>query len=199
MSGLVYTCSIYSVTFSSQKILFHCFSETKLSFGVLLWSGWGGLSNVFSKSLPNKLNKCFFLFLISHCVVLKVHLKDSEVLFKFLSILWTYSYNLSNQLNYEVSAMLQTQALYIGYALLESQTNQKKKKLVSPSSPGKVKHSIYLSVYLCLSVSHLRTQSQYYLILCSFTIFYTMKDISSYLHLAALSWDSSLPDWLVQL
>ncbi|KFV12874.1 HEAT repeat-containing protein 1, partial [Tauraco erythrolophus] len=68
-------------------------------------------------------------------LLLKVHLKDSEVLFKFLSILWTYSYNLSNHLNYEVSAMLQTQALYIGYALLESQTYQKKKQLVSPSSP----------------------------------------------------------------
>ncbi|NXV10325.1 HEAT1 protein, partial [Cettia cetti] len=69
-------------------------------------------------------------------LLFKVHLKDSEVLFKFLSILWTYSYNLSNQLNYEVSAMLQTQALYIGYALLESQTNQKKKQLLSPSSPA---------------------------------------------------------------
>ncbi|NXC32312.1 HEAT1 protein, partial [Campylorhamphus procurvoides] len=66
---------------------------------------------------------------------LKVHLKDSEVLFKFLSILWTYSYNLSNHLNYEVSAMLQTQALYIGYALFESQTNPKKKQLLLPSSP----------------------------------------------------------------
>ncbi|NWX47327.1 HEAT1 protein, partial [Steatornis caripensis] len=68
-------------------------------------------------------------------LLLKVHLKDSEVLFKFLSILWTYSYNLSNHLNYEVSAMLQTQALYIGYALLESQTYQKKKQLLLPSSP----------------------------------------------------------------
>ncbi|XP_068041112.1 HEAT repeat-containing protein 1 isoform X2 [Anomalospiza imberbis] len=68
-------------------------------------------------------------------LLFKVHLKDSEVLFKFLAILWTYSYNLSNQLNYEVSAMLQTQALYIGYALLESQTSQKKKQLLSPSSP----------------------------------------------------------------
>ncbi|XP_054251162.1 HEAT repeat-containing protein 1 [Indicator indicator] len=67
-------------------------------------------------------------------LLLKVHLKDSEVLFKFLSILWTYSYNLSNHLNYEVSAMLQTQALYIGYALLESQTYQKKKQLLSSSS-----------------------------------------------------------------
>ncbi|XP_010150075.1 PREDICTED: HEAT repeat-containing protein 1 [Eurypyga helias] len=68
-------------------------------------------------------------------LLLKVHLKDTEVLFKFLSILWTYSYNLSNHLNYEVSAMLQTQALYIGYALLESQTYQQKKQLLSPSSP----------------------------------------------------------------
>ncbi|KAM6086348.1 LOW QUALITY PROTEIN: HEAT repeat-containing protein 1 [Theristicus caerulescens] len=68
-------------------------------------------------------------------LLLKVHLKDSEVLFEFLSILWTYSYNLSNHLNYEVNAMLQTQALYIGYALLESQTYQKKKQLLSPSSP----------------------------------------------------------------
>ncbi|XP_064913879.1 HEAT repeat-containing protein 1 isoform X1 [Columba livia] len=68
-------------------------------------------------------------------LLLKVHLKDSEILFKFLSILWTYSYNLSNHLNCEVNAMLQTQALYIGCALLESQTYQKKKELLSPSSP----------------------------------------------------------------
>ncbi|NXI45348.1 HEAT1 protein, partial [Galbula dea] len=68
-------------------------------------------------------------------LLLKVHLKDSEVLFKFLSILWTYNYNLSNHLNCEVNAMLQTQALYIGYALLESQTYQKKKQLLLPSSP----------------------------------------------------------------
>nr|XP_009688320.1 PREDICTED: HEAT repeat-containing protein 1 [Struthio camelus australis] len=68
-------------------------------------------------------------------LLLKVHLEDSEVLFKFLSILWTYSYNLSNQLNYEVNAMLQTRALYIGSALLVLQTYQKKKQLLSLSSP----------------------------------------------------------------
>ncbi|NXY67516.1 HEAT1 protein, partial [Glareola pratincola] len=68
-------------------------------------------------------------------LLLKVHLKDSEILFKFLSILWTHSYNLSNHLNYEVNAMLQTQSLYIGYALLESLTYQKKKQLLSPVSP----------------------------------------------------------------
>ncbi|XP_057876987.1 HEAT repeat-containing protein 1 [Melospiza georgiana] len=68
-------------------------------------------------------------------LLFKGHLENSDLLFKFLSILWTYNYNLSNQLNYEVSAMLQTQALYIGYALLESLADQNKKQLLSPSSP----------------------------------------------------------------
>uniref|UniRef100_A0A8C0H3C4 HEAT repeat-containing protein 1 n=1 Tax=Chelonoidis abingdonii TaxID=106734 RepID=A0A8C0H3C4_CHEAB len=67
--------------------------------------------------------------------ILKVHLEDSEDLFKFLSVLWTYNYNLSNQLNYTVNAMLQTQALYIGCAILTSQAAQKMKQLVSASSP----------------------------------------------------------------
>lgn len=150
----MYTCSVYSITFSSQKTLFLCFSETKFSFSVLFWSGWGGLSNIFRSNLPNKLNKYFFsFFFLLHCVKCKVHLEDSEILFKFLSILWTYSYNLSNQLNYEVSAMLQTQALYIGYALLESQANQKK-KLLSPSSPGKVKQYLSVCLSLILELDH---------------------------------------------
>uniref|UniRef100_A0A803YD91 HEAT repeat-containing protein 1 n=1 Tax=Meleagris gallopavo TaxID=9103 RepID=A0A803YD91_MELGA len=68
-------------------------------------------------------------------LLFKVHLNDSEVLFKFLSVLWTYSFSLSNHLNYEVNAMLQTRALYIGYAMLVSQTYQKKKQLLSLSSP----------------------------------------------------------------
>uniref|UniRef100_A0A8C3FEI2 HEAT repeat-containing protein 1 n=1 Tax=Chrysemys picta bellii TaxID=8478 RepID=A0A8C3FEI2_CHRPI len=68
-------------------------------------------------------------------LLFKVHLEDSEDLFKFLSVLWTYNYNLSNQLNYTVNAMLQTQALYIGCAMLTSQAAQKKKQLVSASSP----------------------------------------------------------------
>ncbi|XP_009462141.1 PREDICTED: HEAT repeat-containing protein 1 [Nipponia nippon] len=85
-------------------------------------------------------------------LLLKVHLKDSEVLFQFLSILWTYNYNLSNHLNYEVNAMLQTQALYIGYALLESQTYQIKKQLLLPSSPV----VISLLINLCSPVSEVR-------------------------------------------
>nr|XP_032630936.1 HEAT repeat-containing protein 1 [Chelonoidis abingdonii] len=68
-------------------------------------------------------------------LLFKVHLEDSEDLFKFLSVLWTYNYNLSNQLNYTVNAMLQTQALYIGCAILTSQAAQKMKQLVSASSP----------------------------------------------------------------
>ncbi|XP_051470250.1 HEAT repeat-containing protein 1 isoform X2 [Apus apus] len=85
-------------------------------------------------------------------LLLKVHLEDSETLFKFLSVLWTYSYNLSNHLNYEINAMLQTQALYIGYALLESLTHQKKKQLLLPSSPV----VISLLVNLCSPVSEVR-------------------------------------------
>ncbi|XP_075780923.1 HEAT repeat-containing protein 1 [Pelodiscus sinensis] len=68
-------------------------------------------------------------------LLFKVHLEDSEDLFKFFSVLWTYNYNLSNQLNYTVNAMLQTRALYIGCAMLMSQAAQKKKQLVSTSSP----------------------------------------------------------------
>uniref|UniRef100_A0A8B9EGV4 HEAT repeat-containing protein 1 n=1 Tax=Anser cygnoides TaxID=8845 RepID=A0A8B9EGV4_ANSCY len=86
--------------------------------------------NLPNQGCPDQL--FFFFSLLFTC---KVHVKDSEVLFKFLSILWTYSFNLSNHLNYEVNAMLQTRALYIGYAVLVSQTYQKKKQLLSPSSP----------------------------------------------------------------
>ncbi|NXA38189.1 HEAT1 protein, partial [Eudromia elegans] len=85
-------------------------------------------------------------------LLLKVHLEDSEALFKFLSILWTYKYNLSNQLNYEVTAMLQTRALYIGSALLVRQTYQKKKQLLSLSSPV----MISLLINLASPVSEVR-------------------------------------------
>ncbi|NWX89570.1 HEAT1 protein, partial [Nothoprocta pentlandii] len=85
-------------------------------------------------------------------LLLKVHLEDSEVLFKFLSILWTYNYNLSNQLNFEVNAVLQTRALYIGCALLVVQTYQKKKQLLSLSSPV----MISLLINLASPVSEVR-------------------------------------------
>ncbi|XP_053156079.1 HEAT repeat-containing protein 1 [Hemicordylus capensis] len=68
-------------------------------------------------------------------ILFEVHLKEPENQFKFLSVLWTYNCNLSNQLNIVVDAILQTQALYIGCAMLASQTLQKKKQLVSAASP----------------------------------------------------------------
>ncbi|XP_051849505.1 HEAT repeat-containing protein 1 [Antechinus flavipes] len=66
---------------------------------------------------------------------LKVHLEDVFELFKFFSLLWTYNYSLSNPLNYNVKTILQTQALYIGRAMLAGQAAQKKKYLASTSSP----------------------------------------------------------------
>uniref|UniRef100_A0A8C5R581 HEAT repeat-containing protein 1 n=1 Tax=Leptobrachium leishanense TaxID=445787 RepID=A0A8C5R581_9ANUR len=63
------------------------------------------------------------------------HLRDHVDLFSFLSVLWTYSCNLSKPLDCTIDAMLQTRALYIGQSLLESQTAHKKRLLASISSP----------------------------------------------------------------
>ncbi|MBZ3881669.1 HEAT repeat-containing protein 1 [Sciurus carolinensis] len=68
-------------------------------------------------------------------LLMKVHLEDIFQLFKFLSVLWTYGSNLSNPLNYRVKSVLQTQALYVGCALLSSQKIQCKQQLASMSSP----------------------------------------------------------------
>uniref|UniRef100_A0A4W2BZ59 HEAT repeat-containing protein 1 n=1 Tax=Bos indicus x Bos taurus TaxID=30522 RepID=A0A4W2BZ59_BOBOX len=66
---------------------------------------------------------------------IKVHLEDVFQLFKFLSVLWTYGSSLSNPLNCRVTAALQTQALYVGCALLSSQKAQCEHQLASASSP----------------------------------------------------------------
>ncbi|XP_008057279.1 HEAT repeat-containing protein 1 [Carlito syrichta] len=66
---------------------------------------------------------------------IKVHLEDIFQLFKFFSVLWTYGSSLSNPLSYSVKAVLQTQALYVGYAMLSSQKTQCKHQLASMSSP----------------------------------------------------------------
>ncbi|KAI5937419.1 HEAT repeat-containing protein 1 [Manis javanica] len=65
----------------------------------------------------------------------KVHLEDVFQLFKFFSVLWTYSSSLSNPLNCNVKTVLQTQALYIGCAVLSAQKAQYKHQLASLSSP----------------------------------------------------------------
>uniref|UniRef100_A0A6J0T712 HEAT repeat-containing protein 1 n=1 Tax=Pogona vitticeps TaxID=103695 RepID=A0A6J0T712_9SAUR len=68
-------------------------------------------------------------------LLFEVHLKEPESQFKFLSVLWTYSFSISNQMDFVVDAVLQTRSLYIGCAMLASQTVQTKKKLAAPTSP----------------------------------------------------------------
>ncbi|XP_058525366.1 HEAT repeat-containing protein 1 isoform X2 [Ochotona princeps] len=65
----------------------------------------------------------------------KVHLDDISQLFKFFSVLWTYSSSLSNPLNCSVKAVLHTQTLYIACAVLSSQKIECKHQLASMSSP----------------------------------------------------------------
>uniref|UniRef100_A0A8C0LR43 HEAT repeat-containing protein 1 n=1 Tax=Canis lupus dingo TaxID=286419 RepID=A0A8C0LR43_CANLU len=62
-------------------------------------------------------------------------LEDVFQLFKFFSVLWTYGSSLSNPLNCSVKTALQTQALYIGCAMLSAQKVQNKHQLASLSSP----------------------------------------------------------------
>uniref|UniRef100_A0A8C5VQD2 HEAT repeat-containing protein 1 n=1 Tax=Microcebus murinus TaxID=30608 RepID=A0A8C5VQD2_MICMU len=66
---------------------------------------------------------------------IKVHLEDVFQLFKFFSVLWTCGSSLSNPLNCSVKTALQTQALYVGCAMLSSQKTQCKHQLASISSP----------------------------------------------------------------
>ncbi|XP_070257448.1 HEAT repeat-containing protein 1 isoform X1 [Myotis yumanensis] len=66
---------------------------------------------------------------------MKVHLEDVSQLFKFLSVVWTYESSLSNPLSCRVKTALQTQALYMGCAVLASQKPQSKAQLASMSSP----------------------------------------------------------------
>ncbi|KAJ7342282.1 hypothetical protein JRQ81_010011 [Phrynocephalus forsythii] len=68
-------------------------------------------------------------------LLFEVHLKEPDNQFKFLSVLWTYNFNISNQINFVVDAVLQTRALYIGCAMLAAQTVQTKKKLTAATSP----------------------------------------------------------------
>ncbi|XP_043915044.1 HEAT repeat-containing protein 1 isoform X2 [Protopterus annectens] len=64
----------------------------------------------------------------------KVQFSEASDLFKFLAILWSHSHNIDSRLTYTVNAILQTQALYVGRALLESFTTQKKRQVSSTLS-----------------------------------------------------------------
>ncbi|XP_076155665.1 HEAT repeat-containing protein 1 [Alosa pseudoharengus] len=68
-------------------------------------------------------------------LLFQVHLSNTLELFKFLSLLWGYSCNLSDQLECKVSAILQTQALYVGKALLAAQSPPNLTALAADSSP----------------------------------------------------------------
>lgn len=79
-------------------------------------------------------------------VVFQTHLADTLELFKFLSLLWCYGLNLSDQLECKVGAILQTQALYVGKALMAAQTAPNLNLLASDASPGSI-------LYICLQPS----------------------------------------------
>ncbi|KAL4640133.1 HEAT repeat-containing protein 1 [Arapaima gigas] len=68
-------------------------------------------------------------------LLFQVHLSEPVEQFCFLSLLWGYGWSLSDQLQYKVGAMLQTQALYVGRALLSSQSGKNLKLLASATSP----------------------------------------------------------------
>lgn len=58
------------------------------------------------------------------------------MLFRFLCVLWGYSSNHGDQLDMKVGAVLQTQALYMGRALLSAQSAATLQELVAADSPG---------------------------------------------------------------
>uniref|UniRef100_A0A6Q2YKF7 HEAT repeat-containing protein 1 n=1 Tax=Esox lucius TaxID=8010 RepID=A0A6Q2YKF7_ESOLU len=79
-------------------------------------------------------------------LLFQVHLSDPRELFNFLCLLWGYGSNLGDQLDCKVNAVLQTQALYVGGALLGAQPGASLKLLAAGQSPGMV-----LSLLACLS------------------------------------------------
>lgn len=69
-------------------------------------------------------------------MVLQVHLPEPLMLFKFLCVVWGYSSNRSDQLDVKVGPVLQTQALYVGGALLGIQSAATLEMLAAADSPG---------------------------------------------------------------
>lgn len=59
------------------------------------------------------------------------------MLFRFLCLLWGYGSNHGNQLDVTVGAVLQTQALYLGKALLAALPPAALDQLAANDSPGK--------------------------------------------------------------
>ncbi|XP_070707428.1 HEAT repeat-containing protein 1 [Pempheris klunzingeri] len=68
-------------------------------------------------------------------LLIQVHLREPLMLFRFLCVLWGYSSNHGDQLDVKVGAVLQTQALYMGRALLSAQPAAALEELASADSP----------------------------------------------------------------
>ncbi|XP_029986214.1 HEAT repeat-containing protein 1 [Sphaeramia orbicularis] len=68
-------------------------------------------------------------------VLVQVHLPEPLMLFRFLCLLWGYGGNHGDQLDVKVGAVLQTQALYMGRALLASQNAATLRLLADAHSP----------------------------------------------------------------
>ncbi|XP_061612470.1 HEAT repeat-containing protein 1 [Phyllopteryx taeniolatus] len=68
-------------------------------------------------------------------LLVKVHLSDTTMLFRFLCVLWGYSGNHGDQLGVKVDAILHIQALYVGGALLNGQPAATLAELAGADSP----------------------------------------------------------------
>ncbi|GLD57810.1 HEAT repeat-containing protein 1 [Lates japonicus] len=78
-------------------------------------------------------------------LLIQVHLCEPAMLFRFLCVLWGYGSNHGDQLDVKVGAVLQTQALYVGRALLSVQPAAVLKELAAADSP------VVPSLLCCLS------------------------------------------------
>ncbi|XP_040922730.1 HEAT repeat-containing protein 1 isoform X2 [Toxotes jaculatrix] len=78
-------------------------------------------------------------------LLVQAHLREPPMLFRFLCMLWGYSSNHGDQLDVKVSAVLQTQALYMGRALLSVQPAATLEELAAADSP------VVPSLLCCLS------------------------------------------------
>lgn len=70
------------------------------------------------------------------------------MLFRFLCVLWGYSSNHGDQLDMKVGAVLQTQALYVGRALLSVQPAATLEQLAANNSPGKTRNMLLLKEHV---------------------------------------------------
>ncbi|XP_073345886.1 HEAT repeat-containing protein 1 isoform X2 [Pagrus major] len=68
-------------------------------------------------------------------LLIQVHLSEPLMLFRFLCVLWGYNSNHGDQLDVKVGAVLQTQALYMGRALLSAQSAATLEELAAADSP----------------------------------------------------------------